>query len=283
MKALLFKQKIKWFIYLSIIVATSCVSKDKYDEAIKEKEALYNELQDIKFGVPNLLSDAKSFVKSNDLVKAKEKIKILIENHPNRPETAEAKQMLNYIEEEESWNNAIESRQIMNTEIYIRDYPNGKYRDLASSRLKQLTIENEKIDYENAVSNKSSASWKSFILKYPNRSDIEKIKELIIKYEVEEIMGDRATGELPTSNQIGYGNSSSSTVSIRNDTECELIVRYSGSSIKQIYISAGETRSVELSSGSYKIAASACGYNYAGIEQISGNYSSKYYITTSRY
>ncbi|GAW88673.1 hypothetical protein FPC840_390011 [Flavobacterium psychrophilum] len=36
-------------------------------------------------------------------------------------------------------------------------------------------------------------------------------------------------------------------------------------------------------SGEYRIAASACGSNYAGTESLQGSYSTKYYITTTRF
>ena len=102
-----------------------------------------------------------------------------------------------------------------------------------------------------------------------------------IELEVEKIYNDKNTGEMPTSEKIGSYNSSVSSVSISNDTSCELIIRYSGIDSKMISIPANQTRSLSIQSGSYRITASACGYNYAGSESLSGDYSSKYYISTS--
>jgi hypothetical protein len=54
-------------ILLGIILSMllfSCVSKDKYDELAQENETLRNELIDIKFGAPAMLSDAKKFFTS---------------------------------------------------------------------------------------------------------------------------------------------------------------------------------------------------------------------------
>lgn len=274
----------KYFLILAIAMTmSSCVSQDKYDKISQEKETLQQELQELKFGASNLLSDAKKFSQAKDYLQAKEKIKTLLEKHPDRPESAEAKQMLSIIDEEESWNTALNSTDISSTVNYISNYSHGKYLSFAKKRLQELKIAKEKSDYENALSQNSSSIWKSFVSNYPSHSDIDEIKKRIIKCEVDEIMGDRETGKLPSFDQTSFEYSSSSAVSITNDTQCELTVRYSGSDIKMIEIPAGRTRTVNLSSGSYRIAASACGSNYAGTEELHGNYSSKYYIVTSRY
>jgi len=274
----------KYTLIVSIsLLLFSCVSQDKYDTVSKEKEALEQELRELKFGAPNLLSDAKEFFEAKDYLQAREKLKTLLEKHPDRPESVEAKEMLSVIDEEESWSNALSSTEISNAENYITSYPSGKYLYLAKQRLSELKVAKEKTDYENALTQNSSSVWKNFVTSYPNRSDIAEIKKRIIKCEVDEIMGERETGRLPSFDQTNTAYSSSSNVSITNDTQCELTVRYSGPDITMIEIPAGGTRTVFLSSGSYRIAASACGSNYAGIEDLHGDYSSKYYIVTTRY
>jgi hypothetical protein len=50
-----------------------------------------------------------------------------------------------------------------------------------------------------------------------------------------------------------------------------------------ITIPEGSTRSVSLSSGNYRVAATACGHNYAGSENLTGDYTSTFYISTTRY
>jgi hypothetical protein len=93
-------------------------------------------------------------------------------------------------------------------------------------------------------------------------------------------MGNRETGKLPTFDQTSFENSPSSAVAITNETGCDLTVRYSGEDVKMIEVPAGATRTVYLSSGNYRIAASACNANYAGNEDLHGDYSSRYYIRT---
>jgi len=88
---------------------------------------------------------------------------------------------------------------------------------------------------------------------------------------------------LPSFAQTNSGYSSTSSVTIKNDTGYELTVRYSGPSVTMISIPRGGSKTTSLSSGSYKIAASAGGLHYGGRESLSGNYSSSYYISTTRY
>lgn len=104
-----------------------------------------------------------------------------------------------------------------------------------------------------------------------------------IKDDVDRIFNDNKTGQLPTFEKRGDRGTTTSAISIENGTGCSLTVRYSGADINMIIIPAGSTRSVTLKSGLYRIAASACGSNYAGEESLSGRYSSRYYISSSRY
>lgn len=104
-----------------------------------------------------------------------------------------------------------------------------------------------------------------------------------IKEDVDRIFNDNKTGQLPTFENRGNRGTTTSSISIENGTGCSLTVRYSGADINMITIPAGSTRSVTLKSGSYRIAASACGSNYAGEESLSGRYSSRYYISRTRY
>jgi hypothetical protein len=139
----------------------------------------------------------------------------------------------------------------------------------------------KELTYEEAIVTNSIFDLKGYIDKNPNHENIDLLNKRLIDLEVEKIYNDKNTGKMPTSEKIGSHNSSVSSVSISNDTSCELIIRYSGVDSKMISIPANQTRSLSIQSGSYRISASACGYNYAGSESHGGNYSSKYYISTS--
>lgn len=139
----------------------------------------------------------------------------------------------------------------------------------------------KELSYEEAIVTNSIFDLKEYINKNPSHENIDLLNKRLIDLEVEKIYNDKNTGKMPSSEKIGSYNSTTSTVSISNDTSCELIIRYSGIDSKMISIPANQNRSLSIQSGSYRITASACGYNYAGSESLSGDYSSKYYISTS--
>lgn len=278
-------------IFLTVALAlSSCVSESEHQRIVDEKNALStenqnlkNELEEIKFGAPNLLSDGKKFYQAKDFSKAKEKFQTLLQKHPNLPQSIEAKNYLANIDEEELWQKAFTSEEISNTEDYIVKYPKGKYIKNAVSRKSELKKLNMQKAYDDALSSNSSYAWKRFLNEFPEHPNKSSIKEKIIRLEVDEILGDRETGRMPSFDNYSTSYSSNSSVEITNNTGCNLTVRYSGVEAKMIEIPSGGTRTVYLSSGTYKIAASACGANYAGTESLSGSYGSTFYISRTRY
>jgi len=139
------------------------------------------------------------------------------------------------------------------------------------------------LTYDDVKNSFSIYDIKQFIKENPNHEKIAELEKRIIDLEVENIFNDANTGQMPSSEKISYGNSKISEISITNDTSCDLTIRYSGPESKLITISPNRTKSINLKSGSYRIAATACGYNYAGSESLNGDYTSSYYITTTRY
>lgn len=279
--------------YFSIIVVIflmiSCVPKIEYDKAITEKnyliksnDSLEKEIYNLKYGIDNLLSEGKSFFESKEYEKAKIKLDTLISKYPNAPEIIEANKMLSVANEEVCWKNAIESNAISLTDIYIDTYPNGKYWNKAKIRRKDLININEEVDYNEAKKQNQSSTWKEFLTKYPNNKNISAIKESIIRLEVEEIMANIQTGQMPSFQKTTKTNSSKSSIKIKNDTGCELTVRYSGHDAKMIIIDPSDTKTIYLISGEYKVTASACGKDYAGVDELNGNYTSSFYISNTR-
>lgn len=139
------------------------------------------------------------------------------------------------------------------------------------------------LTYEDVAQSNSIKKIKEFISKNPEHESIDELNRRIIDLEVDKIYNDKKTGKMPSSDRINYSNSSTSSITITNDTSCELTIRYSGSDSKIITIRANGSKTLNLNSGNYRIAASACGYNYAGTESLSGDYTTTYYISTSRY
>lgn len=275
---------------LFVLLHTSCVSEAEHNKVVQEKQVieqerdhLKQELEDIKFGAPNLLSDGKTFFAAKDYDQARAKLQMLVDKHPDMPESIDAKKMLSVIDEEELWQAASNSDDLAVTDNYINKYPEGRYIEKANVRHSALQALMMQKAYDAAVSQNSASTWKGFLETYPNHPEASEIKKRIIRLEVDEISGDRETGQMPTFTQLNSNYSSTSNVRITNNTGCDLTVRYSGPDAQVVVISAGSTESMSLPSGSYKVAASACGANYAGTESLQGEYSSSFYITTSRY
>lgn len=168
-------------------------------------------------------------------------------------------------------------------EGYLSSYPKGKYRYKARSKIQKIEAGYVTDAYNRAKSKNTSRSWEKFLADYPQHAERRSINEKIIRLKVDEIMADRRTGEMPSFQQTRRSYSSSSSVTIKNDTGYSLSVLYSGPVAKSISIPRGESRATALPSGNYKIAASANGLHYAGKENLSGEYSSTYYITTTTY
>lgn len=265
---------------LNAEVSQLILDNQKLDENIKNLEA---EIEELKFGKTVLFSELEELIALKEYVKAKEKILLLQEKHPGSIETTKALKMLNSVEEELLWQDINSKRYLSLIDKYSDKYPKGKYTNSVKNIKREIITENEKTAYQKAKDINSSMGWLSFLNEYPNHADRENIKDKIITLEVDEIMGKSNTGSLPTFSRTNYGNSSSSSVTIKNDTGYDLTIRYSGPSVIKINIPRGGSRTTNLLSGSYKIAASAGGLNYGGSENISGNYSSSYYIRTSRY
>ncbi len=282
------KYIIAYFIF--ILSFSSCVSESEHQKVITEKnlllaekESLKSELEALKFGATNLLSDGKVFFEAKDYLTAKQKFQTLILKHPDLPQSVEAKKYLESIDEEEIWQNATNSDDINTTEIYISKYPSGKYIYLALTRKGELKVLNMQRAYDEALSSNNSLVWKRFLENYPDYPNKGSISEKIIRLEVDEILGNSDTGQMPSFENLSSSFSSNSSVRISNNTGCDLTVRYSGVQAKIIEIPSGGTSTVYLASGTYKIAASACGSNYAGIESLQGSYGSTFYIRRTRF
>jgi hypothetical protein len=149
-----------------------------------------------------------------------------------------------------------------------------------------MSFEKEKmperdLTFEEALVTSSISDLKKFIENNPNHSKSDLLDKRLIDLEVDAIYYDKGTSEMPKADLVQNTNASTSNISITNDTSCELIVRYSGSDSKMMRIPSQRTKSISIESGSYRITASACGYNYYGSESLSGEYTSSYYIKTS--
>lgn len=283
--------KSKILLYLSILFClSSCVHQSEYDKLSEENKELREQLDELENGAVRLYGQAVEFTKNNELEKAEDKLRILFDRHSETDESKKGRLLAIQIKNKKieitdntSYKNALSTNSLESLEKYIADNPKGKFVNECKKNIALLIKENEQKDYENALTTTSSYTLEEFISKYPNHKSAKTFRKKIIDLEVNEIFGDRNTGQLPSFDRNNSSNSSYSEIEIENGTQCNLVVRYSGADTKMIEIPAGTTRSISMPSGTYRIAASACSSNYAGTENLQGSYSTKYYITTTRY
>ena len=114
-------------IFLTVSLFISCVSETEHQKTLDENSALKSELNDIKFGAPNLLKTGKKFFEVRDYKTAREKFNMLLERHSDLPEAIECKKYLAIIDEEELWELANNSDNIADVTNYIDKYSRLAY------------------------------------------------------------------------------------------------------------------------------------------------------------
>ena len=151
--------------------------------------------------------------------------------------------------------------------------------------IENLEWENEDSAWRMAVNNNTVAFYNKFIEKYPYSSHVSAAEKRIIDLEVNSVFSG-SYDELPSMNRSGYYNSSTSTISIYNNTGYTLTVMYSGKDSKKVVLSPHGRTTVTLPNGNYKCVASISGNarNHAGTENLRGGaYEVEYYIISSSY
>ena len=238
-----------------------------------------------------------------------EKCQTFIERYPNSIKVTEVQKMI----EKQYEGELLVSTDSVSLANFINKYSNNyRYKEKYKQRyldmaVASLNVETERLKKEREEKQKQeleewsteSKAWKKvlkggtlellekYLSLYPNGAHSTQAKQKIIDLEVSDVFASGNYGQLPSMDKTGYSNSTYSTVSVRNDTQYTLTLRYSGVESKKIVISPHSSRSVQLKSGSYRIVASVNASNvrnFAGREELTGgSYDVSYYIQTSRY
>lgn len=172
-----------------------------------------------------------------------------------------------------------------------RDYqaavPNNFYAD-SNEKIKE--IENEAWNTEakawrQASNENTLAAYRKYLSMYPNGSHKNAADKKVIDLEVQAVASSGDYGYLPPSQKLSYGTSRTSNVFIKNSSSSTITILYSGANSRRIILSPHQSQTVSLPSGSYRVVATAPGVrSFYGTENLTGgDYSSEYYITTTRY
>ena len=173
-------------------------------------------------------------------------------------------------------------------EHYMDIVPSMYFND-ATERIgaarENLLWQNETTAWQTASERNSTEAMQKYLDIYPNGRHSSQAEKKLIDLEVDAIFANEH-GELPPMER-GYSNgSSSSNIEITNQTQYELTINYSGIESKRMVIPAHSTRSIRLKNGYYRLSASV-GHGispFAGTETLDGgDYSSRFYIITTRY
>lgn len=293
-----------------LLFTYSC--KNENDLSNFDTEELLKKEQD---SVKKLLSLSRVLIEKGEYNSAKNNLTIIVNNFGTYQEVIEANQLLENLNLKLLVKQINKTKDIDSIKIWIKnivdpdiknlaedkireiivtsenvdqleDYLNSNgfkaHQDLANNRLNQLKEENKEKAYKNAVAANDSKTWKRFLEEYPNHPNRKQIEDKIIVLEVNEIF-DGEYGEIPSSQLIGNKNFKESNIEIKNDTRYTLTLRYSGPEIKKVDISPSGSIKLKLKSGEYRVTASvsAAGVrNFAGKENLNGEYTSTYYITS---
>ncbi len=191
------------------------------------------------------------------------------------PQTAAAARALIVELADETWKRIAPSRSESEIRDFLKDHPETTQKAAAEARVEELFN-----DWSWVREQDSLESYKRFLDRFPDHAEREWIERRIIDLEVKQI-AEGKYGDLPQAETRMVGGNESK-IEVRNDTQYELTVRYSGPLSQKLVIPARETRHANLRPGEYKVAASVAAAdvrNYYGTQTMEGGlYNSNFFI-----
>src|SRR5690606_32212883 len=249
-----------------------------------------------------------------------------IQAYPNSKYVLEAKNSITKIKEQRDWDEANRIGTVESYKKYLDNYPYGDHYSIATDKLKELEIigpewqktlktntldsyrlfvskypqssfarlayqkieEIEIKEWDNAIKKNTIKSFQDYLTKFPSSEHREEAEKKIIDLEVDAIFSG-SYGKLPPMSRSNSNTqyTTTNTIEIHNKTKFNLTIRYSGIESKKIILRADQKRTITLTNGTYRVAASVAAsnvQNYAGKESLlGGQYFSEYWIETRRY
>jgi len=195
------------------------------------------------------------------------------------------------IDDEICWKKADSVSNLQMYEWYVFVHPQGNFTQQAEILIDKLTIQEEEAwntDEKAWFKAIQDNNYNKYLSYHPYGKHAIEAEKIVVDEEVKRIMSGQYSS-LPDmqSSANDFENQVVSSISVSNNTSFNLTVYYSGSESKRVKLASGQSTTITLRNGNYKIAASVDApnvRNYAGIQHLSGdNYKVNYHIQTRKY
>lgn len=168
---------------------------------------------------------------------------------------------------------------------YQKSVPSDDYRDSQDKKdAADTRWSTDNSAWQTASSVNSITSYQKYLDLYPYGKYKSTAESKLIDLQVDATFAGEH-GYLPEMDKTSYGGSSTSTISVYNNTSYTLTLLYSGKESKKLVLAPNSRGNLRLKNGTYRIAASVSVSNvqrYAGSETLNGGgYEVEYYISTS--
>ncbi len=168
-----------------------------------------------------------------------------------------------------------------NNSVIINEEPT-----LSTIKQEPVSTEEKKENeiWEKAKKNKTLYSYNEYLKKFPNGKHKDEAEKAIVDYEVNDIFNKDYKSLPPMDYKTPKGgvNKSTSLVEVKNDTDFDLIIRYSGPQSYKVTLKSQEKKTFTLANGDYKMTATVNAEhvkNYGSFEKLQGmNYYSEFYL-----
>ncbi len=190
-----------------------------------------------------------------------------------------AHQRRDSLQMEADWKAAVEANTLDAYQDFQQKYTASPHAEKATTKIAAFELE---AAWQSAREKNTIAAYNDFLSRYPQSKQAPMARKKIIDLEVEKIFAGQH-GQLPPPQKTSSGSSQTNHISIENQTDYTLTIRYSGNRSIKVVLKAHGSDAITLPSGAYKVAASVNHPNvipFAGAQNLSGGeYSSIYYIS----
>lgn len=170
-------------------------------------------------------------------------------------------------------------------DTYMEQFPKELWKD---AKDKRETVEIRKWGTEShawitASYNDTEEAYDKYLELYPRGIHHNIAEQRIIDFRVATFFR-RGYSKLPALTKTSSGSGAVSKITATNNSNCKVVLMYSGPDSKRLILAPYETKSISLANGEYKIAASIYSdtfKGYIGTETLTGGgYKASYFFST---